>query len=49
LLELFRFSSSSETEYTRELSITDEYGNEWLLDVKMKEDIDIKEGTDDMR
>jgi hypothetical protein len=49
LFELFRFSSSSETSYTKELSITDEYGNEWLLDVKIKEDIDIKEGTDDMR
>lgn len=49
LLELFRLSGTTETDYTRELSITDPYGNEWLLPVKIREDIDIKEGDESFR
>ncbi len=49
LLSLFRLSWANEQDYTRELSITDPYGNEWLLDVKIREDIDLREGDEDFR
>ena len=49
LMELFRLPWTDESDYTRELSITDQYGKEWLLPVKVREDIDIKEGDDDFR
>lgn len=49
LLELFRLPWTEETAYVRELSILDQYGNEWVLPIKIREDIDIKEGSDDFR
>lgn len=49
LLELFRLPGSAEENYTLELSITDPYSNEWILPVKIREDIDIREGDDQFR
>lgn len=49
LLELFRLPGTNEETYTLELSITDPYSNEWTLPVKIREDIDIREGDDSFR